>query len=307
MPRRKESFAFDYREIAPVGYGLDTYRSKAAGAPIGVPGEVAGLVELHGRWGKRSFADDLAPAVRAAENGFVVTRHVGDNLASHAKLFLNTPYGIVFAPRGVLAKAQERVTNRELGATLRRIGAEGRKAFYEGPVAAEIVEVARAAGSPLALSDLASYDLREREPIRKTWEGYEVVTMPPPSGGGIILLETLGIYSKAELTNMGFATGGYVHMLAEAMRGAIADRLRTVGDPAFTPDRSAELLAPDRLKARRARIASERTHAPPRFELNEPGTSALVVADAKGNVVALTTTVNGSFGSACSRLNRAFC
>jgi gamma-glutamyltranspeptidase/glutathione hydrolase len=121
--------------------------------------------------------------------------------------------------------------------------------------------------------------------------------MPPPSGGGIILLETLAVYSKAELVNMGFGTAGYVHMLAEAMRGAIADRLRTVGDPAFTPDRSAELLAPDRLRARRARIASERTHTPERFPLVEPGTSALVVGDAKGNVVALTTTVNNPFGS----------
>jgi gamma-glutamyltranspeptidase/glutathione hydrolase len=294
---QKKTFALDYRETAPAGYGLDTYRSKAPGSPIGVPGEVAGLVELFGRWGKRTLAEDLAPAVRAAENGFAVTKHVADSAASHAKVFLNTPYGSVFAPRGVLAKAGERVTHPQLGATLRRVGVEGKKAFYDGPVAAELVEVARAAGSPLAASDLASYHVFDREPLRKSWEGYDVVTMPPPSGGGIILLETLGIYSKAELANMGHGTAGYVHMLAEAMRGAIADRLRTVGDPALTPDRSAELLAPDRLKARRARIASERTHVPERFSFVEPGTTALVVADAKGNVVALTTTVNNPFGS----------
>jgi gamma-glutamyltranspeptidase/glutathione hydrolase len=294
---QKKTFAFDYRETAPAAYTLDTYRSKAAGAPIGVPGEVAGLVELHSRWGKRTFADDLAPAARAAENGFAVTKHMADSIASHAKLFLGVPYGSVFAPRDVLAKAHEKVSHPALGATLRRIGAEGKKAFYEGPVAAEIVEVAQKAGSPLAASDLASYHVIDREPLRKSWEGYDVVTMPPPSGGGIILLETLGVYSKAELVNMGFGTAGYVHMLAEAMRGAIADRLRTVGDPAFTPDRSAELLAPDRLRARRARIASDRTHVPERFPLVEPGTSALVVGDAKGNVVALTTTVNNPFGS----------
>src|SRR5262249_9136131 len=93
---QKKAFALDYRETAPAGYSLETYRSKAAGAPIGVPGEVAGLVELHGRWGKRSFAEDLAPAARAAENGFTVTKHVADNLATHTKLFLNTPYASVF-------------------------------------------------------------------------------------------------------------------------------------------------------------------------------------------------------------------
>jgi gamma-glutamyltranspeptidase/glutathione hydrolase len=293
---QKKTIAFDYRERAPAKYGLETFRSKAPGGPIGVPGEVAGLVEMHARWGKRTFAEDLAPAVRAAENGFLVTNHVADQLATHTKFFLNTPYGSVFAPQGAIAKARDRVTNPALGATLRRVGAEGAKAFYEGPVAAEIVEVAQAAGSPLAASDLAAYHLVEREPLRGKWEGYEVATMPPPSGGGIMLLETLGIYSKSELTNMGYGTAGYIHMLAEAMRGALADRIRTVGDPAFTPDRSAELLAPERLRARRARIASERTHAPQRFELHEPGTSALVVADAKGNVVALTTTVNSSFG-----------
>src|SRR5882724_4947885 len=239
----KKTFALDYREVAPKGYGLDTYRSKSAGAPIGVPGEVAGWVELHRRWGKRSFADDLGAAVRAAEGGFLVTKHVADMLADHPRLFLGTPYGAVFAPQGVLARAGDRATNRPIGATLRRISAEGSKAFYEGPVAAEIVQVASAAGSPITLADLASYRVAVREPIRKTWEGYEVVTMPPPSAGGILLFETLGLFSKTELTNMGLGTAGYVHMLAESMRGAIADRMHAVGDPAFVPDRSRELLA----------------------------------------------------------------
>jgi gamma-glutamyltranspeptidase/glutathione hydrolase len=112
-----------------------------------------------------------------------------------------------------------------------------------------------------------------------------------------MLFETLGLYSKSELASMGMGSADYVHMLAEAMRGAIADRMRAVGDPAFVPDRMAELLAPARLQARRAFIGSERTHAPQRFPFVEPGTSALVVTDAKGNAVSLSTTVNDSFGS----------
>jgi len=124
-----------------------------------------------------------------------------------------------------------------------------------------------------------------------------VVTMPAPSAGGVLLLDSLALFSKAELVTMGMGTANYTHMLAEAMRGALADRMRVSGDPAFTRDRTTELLAPDRMKARRARIASERTHAPPRFDLIEPGTSHLVVVDAKGNVVSMTTTINSPFGS----------
>ena len=112
-----------------------------------------------------------------------------------------------------------------------------------------------------------------------------------------MLLETLGMFSKAELTAMGQGTPVFQHMLAEAMRGALADRMRTLGDPAFTPDRSAELLTPSALAARKAKIAWDRTHAPTRFELEEHGTTHLVVADDKGNVVSLTTTINGPFGA----------
>ena len=293
----KKLSALDYREMAPAHYDLATFRSKQPGAAIGVPGEIAGLAELHRRWGKKSFAEDMAPAVRAAESGFYVTKHLAKMLALKPDLFTKTSYASVFAPQGMLAKERDRVTNHALGATLQRVGAEGPKAFYEGRVAAELVEVATAAGSSLSPSDLKSYRPTSREPLRAKWEGYEVATMPPPSAGGLLLLETLGVFSRAELAAMGHNSAGYIHMLAEAMRGAIADRMRTVGDPAFAPDKTNELLAPERLKARRARIASERTHAPTRFDLVEHGTSHLVVADAKGNVVAMTTTVNSFFGS----------
>src|SRR5262249_3633802 len=134
---------------------------------------------------------------------------------------------------------------------LRRIGVEGAKAFYEGPVAAEIAEVAQAAGSPLTTSDLGVYRPEWREPLRGTWEGFDVVTMPPPSAGGLLLLQTLALFSKAELTLMGMGTPNSTHMLAEAFRGALADRVRASGDPGFVGDKSAELLAPERMKARR--------------------------------------------------------
>jgi gamma-glutamyltranspeptidase/glutathione hydrolase len=295
--RDKSLAVLDYRERAPAHYDLATRRSKAPGADIGVPGEVAGLVELHRRWGTQTLADDLSLAARVAESGFLVTKHLAAMLGARSAYLGHPPFAAIFGPHGSPAKEQQRIDNRALAATLRRVGAEGAKAFYEGPVASELVEVARNAGSPMESSDLTDYRVAVREPLRSRWEGYEVATVPPPSAGGLLLLETLGLYSAGELAKMGWQSADLTHMLAEAMRGAFADRTRAVGDPAFVPDRSAELLETQRLSARRARIDNDRTHAPQRFDLVELGTSHLVVADDKGNVVSLTTTINSPFGS----------
>jgi gamma-glutamyltranspeptidase/glutathione hydrolase len=190
------------------------------------------------------------------------------------------------------------VRHPALGATLRRVVAEGARGFYEGPVAQEMVDVVRAAGGALSMADLAGYRVIERTPLRARWGSREVITMPAPSAGGVTLLEVLGIYSEAEVRGMGEKTANGQHMIAEAIRGSIADRIHAIGDPAFVPDRTAELLAPDRLAKRRARIGWERTHSPARFDIDEHGTSHVVVTDAEGNVASLTTTINIPFGAA---------
>ncbi|HKQ70776.1 MAG TPA: gamma-glutamyltransferase, partial [Polyangiaceae bacterium] len=239
--KTKKTTVIDYRETAPALYDAATRRSKAHGAPVGVPGEIAGLAFLHERWGKRSLSEDLAPAASAADSGFTVSKHLAKMLGERPEYFVGTPLGAIFAPQNALTLAGDRVRIPALGATLKRVGSEGRKAFYEGAVAAEIIDVARAAGSPIQASDLAGYRAVLREPLVGRWEGYEIATMPPPSAGGLMLLETLGTFSKAELAAMGYGTANSMHMLAEAMRGAIADRMRVVGDPAFVPDRTREL------------------------------------------------------------------
>jgi gamma-glutamyltranspeptidase/glutathione hydrolase len=295
---REKSFTFlDYREVAPKRFDAAIHRSKEPGVRIGVPGDTAGLVELHRRFGTKTLAEDLTPAADAAEHGFFVTKHLAEMLRFRSNYLTSAPFAAIFAPRGAPAEEQQRIENPALGATLRRVGAEGTRAFYEGAVPLELVEVARAAGSTLEISDFADYRVAVREPLRRAWEGYEVVTAPPPSAGGLLLLETLGLFSAAELLKLGWQSADYTHMLAEAMRGAMADRVRAVGDPAFYPDKTAELLAPKRLAARRARIDVDRTHAPQLFDLHEPGTTHVVVADDKGNVVTLTSTVNSPFGS----------
>lgn len=295
--KQKRAFAFDFRESAPMAYDIAGFLEGTQGSKIGVPGEVAGLAMLHERWGKKSFAENFAPAVRAAEEGFEITPHLVKAFSFRQERILATPaYAAIFAPGGVMAAAGTKVKNPVLGKTLRRIGAEGPKAFYEGPIANEMVRVARAVGSAMTESDLRDYRAIEREPLRGSWEGYDVATMPLPSAGGVMLLEVMGLYSKAELRQMGDFTADYQHMVAEAMRGALADRFRAMGDPAFVPDRTAGMLAPSELARRRARISPERTHSAMRFEFPEQGTSHLVVADGEGNVVSLTTTVNSPFG-----------
>jgi gamma-glutamyltranspeptidase/glutathione hydrolase len=277
----KRTTILDFRETAPAMYD-----------------EVAGLVELHRRWGRRSFAEDVTPAARAADLGFPLTAHMAKGVAAFAGVLKSVPgLGPIFLAADTPAKANDMIRSQALGRTLTRIGAEGSKAFYQGAVASEMVRVVRAAGGTMTEQDLSGYLAVERQPLRGKWEGYEIATMPPPSGGGLMLLETMGIFSKAELLRMGEGTANFQHMMAEAMRGALADRMRTVGDPAFTPDKSAALLAPAALAARRAMISFDRTHAPTRFTLPERGTSQLVVSDSKGNVVSLTTTINGPFGA----------
>lgn len=295
--KKKKAYSFDFRESAPKAYDIQGFIEGTQGSKIGVPGEIAGLAMLHERWGKRNFADNFAPAIRAAEEGFEITPHLVRAFGFREERVLQTPaYAAIFAPGGVLASAGTRVKNPALGKTLRRIGAEGPKAFYEGPIAEEMVEVAREVGSQMSLEDLRDYRVIEREPLRGSWEGYEIATMPSPSAGGVMLLQTLGIYSKAELQAMGDFTADYQHMVAEAMRGSIADRFRTMGDPAFVEDRTSELLTPEHLKARRARIARERTHAAMRFHFPEEGTTHFTIADSEGNVISLTSTVNSPFG-----------
>jgi gamma-glutamyltranspeptidase / glutathione hydrolase len=137
----------------------------------------------------------------------------------------------------------------------------------------------------------------ERQPLHVRWEGKEVLTMPAPSAGGLLLAETLALFSKAELAKMRDAPAKRVHVLAEAMRGAFADRMRHVSDPAFGGVDFAKLLAPGRMQRRKALIADDRTHTQPRYGLEESGTHHLVAADGDGNWISLTTTLNDSFGA----------
>src|SRR3954468_18960380 len=208
--------ALDFREMAPRGIDAAALEDrpkvaleKGRGRMIGVPGEVAGLLELHRRFGKRSFAEDAAPAIALAENGYFTSNHLAQfALAYHDQLEWSPQLYGLFRPDDWSVGIGRQIKNTALGGTLRRIASEGRRGFYEGKVASEIALAAQAAGSSLTERDLAGYAVVEREPLTVGWEGYKVFTMPPPSAGGLMLAETLGMFGKSDLLPLGLGSGG---------------------------------------------------------------------------------------------------
>ena len=302
-PKTRAVTMLDFRETAPRALkpnDLDHrtgLSDKKRGSLFGVPGEVAGLAELHARFGKLAFGDDVRPAAEVASAGFPVSGHLARTLKWNEPWVLRSPLASVFGAAGKLLPARETAKNPALAETLRRVAAEGKKAFYEGVIADDVVETAKAGGSRITRRDLNDYQVVERSPLRTTWEGYEVVTAPPESGGGLMVMETLSMHRKADLVAQGYGSGGYLHLMAETFRGAIADRVRHVGDPGFRKLDAMALASEARMKARRAQISLTRTTRAEKFGLHESGTTHLVVVDEEGRVVSITSTINDMFGS----------
>lgn len=311
---------FDFRETAPASYSnavlwppkkptdpppKDRFGwTGPRGGTVGVPGEPAGLELLSKRFARRSLAEDAAPAAALAQHGFYLGKHTAEIVGVFKDRIATVPsLASSFLPTGAPAPYATRVRRPELAATLTRYGAQGKRSIYEGDTAQKIVDSSRAAGGTMTREDLSRYDVKERAPLSRTIDGRTVYTMPAPSAGGLLLLETLSMYGAnraSPLVAMGFGSSAYLHTVAEVMRGAFADRARLAGDPDLDPAVNAAYnaaLEPAQLAARRARIDPNKTHAPVEFKTKETGTSHLVVADKDGNVVSLTTTVNGPFGA----------
>ena len=303
----KEPYVLDFRETAPAGidaaaFEARPFKAEERARATGVPGELAGLWELQHSFGKHKWADVVLPAARIAQNGFPVNPHLANLLLTPSAKVFASDRGIasVFFPGGKPLAAGKQTKNPKLARTLTRIAEQGKTPFYEGEIGKDVIAASHANGGALTADDLKSYAPKTRTPIHVTWEGYDIYTMPLPSAGGLMLGETLGTFSKAELSKLGLNSGAYQHSLAEAMRGALADRARFLGDPDFEKIDPATLLDAKRLAARKQKISVERTHALPRFDENEHGTHHLLVVDAEGNVASITTTVNTAFGAKIS-------
>jgi len=294
----------DFRETAPAAVDSDALANRplpweARGKLVGVPGEPQGLFDVVRRYGKRPWAELVGMAERAASRGYPLSAFIAESLAekSAADLKKEPSIAALFFPGGRPAIAGRLIRNPKLAATLKRLGAEGPGVIYDGPIAQEIVSTAASAGGTLSLDDLKRYKVLDRRPIRARFGEYTVFTMPPPSAGGILLAQTLGMFTPSELEHYGWGTGAFTHILAEAFRASFADRFRYVGDPDLVPVDTAKLLDPARLARTKKKLSMDRTHRVQRFASEEHGTHHMVVVDSAGMVVSLTTTVNRSFGA----------
>lgn len=294
---------FDFREQAPAAMTRLAFESRPlsraqVGHLVGVPGEVKGLYELHQSAGTKPWAELVEVAVSRAKSGFFVEPHLASMLVyAQSKIGQLAGFSQVFYPHGKPAVVGQRLLRPRLARTLEKIRDQGPAGFYEGDVAADVVSAANAHGSPLTLADLKSYAPRKRAALRVDYEGYQVYTMPPPSAGGLMMAQVLKMFPADYLRHLGHGTPAYQHALSEALRAAVADRMRYLGDPDHQNIDVARLLSDGRLEQRRKSIVLDRTHSLPRFGLEEKGTHALVTADRNGNVVSLTTTINHLFGA----------
>ncbi|HEY3235230.1 MAG TPA: gamma-glutamyltransferase family protein, partial [Polyangiaceae bacterium] len=301
--REKKPFLLDFRETAPLAIDVGSLESRRVAKPergrwIGIPGEPRGLFEIHQRFGVRRWKEIVAPAVRWAEQGFPLGEHVANTLTSmRDELHIDAAIHALYYPLGRPALVGTRVRNPALAATLKRLRDEGPQAIYEGSIAAQIVEESHKLGGAVSRADLAAYRAVQRTPLQISWEGYDVYSMPPPSAGGLMLAEVLGLFSSAELRKLGLQSGEYAHVLAEAMRVSILDRVLYLGDPDQEKIDLGRLLSKDRLVRIKSHLNPKLTHSIPSAGLSEHGTHHLVTADVEGNMVSLTTTINNAFGA----------
>jgi gamma-glutamyltranspeptidase/glutathione hydrolase len=302
-----EPYVLDFRETAPAAIDAAAFEARPfppdeRARATGVPGELAGLWQLQHELGKRSWRDVVLPAARVAETGFAVSQHLSNAAALPWNRVAWTDAGLaaLFFPAGKPVAAGKSLKNPKLGRTLRELALKGKAPFYEGELGRQLIATAHGKGGALSAAELHDYRPLSRQAIHVNWEGYDVYTMPPPSAGGLMVAEMLSMYSRAELQRLGQGTAAFQHTLAEAMRGALSDRMRFVGDPDFERVDVAALLDAQRLAARKRSISAERTQALPRFQEHEHGTHHLLAIDAEGNVASLTTTVNNAFGAKLS-------
>jgi gamma-glutamyltranspeptidase/glutathione hydrolase len=323
--------ALDFRETAPMAASHDMYKKKggtvAPQVPLsaltsgiinsgdsrvgplaaGVPGSVAGLWEAYQKLGskKKTWAELLAPAIKLAEEGFVVdaefSRSVGDNAK---RLAMFPASAALFLPGGKPVEVGTTWKNPDLGAVLRRVAEKGPAGFYEGQTADLIAAEMQRGGGLMTKADLAAYKAKWRTPIEITYRGHKLVGMPPPSSGGLTMAMIGHILEGYDLPKMGWHSPAELHLIFEAMRRAFIARNEKLGDPDFVKNPVEELMSPQWAASQRATIKPDR--ATPTAELAPlptsengagPHTTHFSVVDDKGNAVALTTTINLFYGS----------
>jgi len=312
---RHEDVAIDYRETAPAATTRDIFlgadgkpdnaKSRDSALSIGVPGTVAGLalaLEKYGS-GRLTLADLVKPAIAMAADGIAVADDIADTLPFMRQRLSRWPSSsAMFAKAdGTPMHEGDTLIQKDLAATLGAIAEQGPRGFYQGPTAEKLVKAIDEAGGIMTLDDLKSYQPVIRAPVRGSYRGYEVVSMPLPSSGGIVLLETLNILESFPMTDMQQGSVASLHVMIEAMKRAYADRARYLGDPAFVDAPTKTLLSKEYAARQRAGIDLDRatpwtdalSATPPHEGSN---TTHFSVVDSSGNAVSNTYTLNFPYG-----------
>jgi gamma-glutamyltranspeptidase/glutathione hydrolase len=316
LAKEKKTVAIDYRELAPADTPVDVFldekgefvpaKSQDSGLGIGVPGTVAGLALALEKYGSGRFtlADLAAPAAKFAREGLPVVDGLYDAINRSARRLnrFASSRAIFLQPDGQAPARGARLVQKDLADTLEAIGREGPKAFYEGEIARKIVASVQAAGGRMTLDDMKTYRAIERVPVRGTFRNREILSMPPPSSGGVHIIEILNILEGWPLTEYGHNSAQTLHLMAEAMKPAYADRSEYLGDPDFVKVPVVALTSKKYAAALREKISQDRIR--PAAEIR-PGqlapyesdqTTHFSVVDKDGNAVSNTYTLNFLFG-----------
>jgi gamma-glutamyltranspeptidase / glutathione hydrolase len=308
--------SFDYRETAPAAAHRDMYLDEDGNAVAawsrrghlasGVPGAVAGMLKAHEAYGSLPLADVLEPAIRLASDGYVLSRRQASLLnnfhtrfsefESTARYFTRSDPDDQYQEGDVFGQA-------DLADVLRRIRDKGRDGFYRGETADLIIAEMQRGGGIITHDDLAGYEAVEREPVSSTYRGRRIISMAPPSSGGIAIAQLLNAVEPFNVGNMGHNASATVHLLGEAMRRAYADRAEWLGDPDFFDVPVEQLISKDYSAERMAGFRPWQADSSVALRHGEPlayesmETTHYSVVDREGNAVSVTTTINGSFGS----------
>lgn len=310
MAEQSKVYALDFREKAPQQASRDMFldskhavipqRSRQGAYAVGVPGFVAGVLAAQERFGRLPHSKVIEPAARLAEQGFAVYDHLALALQKKQKLLANDRHAaqIFLKADGTPYQVGEVLRQPQLAKTLREIAARGEDAFYQGEVANSIATATRGNITP---HDLYSYHFVWRTPVQGMFRGYQIFSMPPPSSGGVHILQLLNIMQEFSFEPKDFDHAPRINVLAQAMQRAFADRALHLGDSDFVKVPVARLTSPDYARAVASKIdrqlarPSNATQA--REKLSSDSTTHFSVVDAEGNVVTSTQTINGWFGA----------
>lgn len=307
-----ETVFLDFREIAPLKATPEMWvvgedkkvvndEKMTGGKAIGVPGEVAGFIYALEKYGTMSLEEVMQPAIDLAENGYEVTPTLSSAIKNAVDRFIKFPEaGKVYLKDGFPYEIGDTFKNPDLAKTMKKIAKEGKDAFYKGEVAEAIVKSVQEANGVLTLEDLANYEIEVREPVSGTYRGYEIISSPPPSSGGAHVVQILNMMENYDISSLELNSAEHLHLLSEIFKISFADRSKYMGDTAFVDVPLKGIASKEYAKELIKQIDLEKSKT---FEAGDPwmyehqDTTHYSIADKQGNLVSITKTINGNFGS----------